>query len=59
VLYGIAFGALSVSGGCGGSPTTGTREELSGKLKEQSASHGKRMQEYYAAKKATAKAKGR
>jgi hypothetical protein len=51
-LCGLGLGALFFSGGCGGSPTTGMRAEVSGKLKEQSAAHGKRMQEYYAAKKA-------
>jgi len=55
LLYGLGLGALFFSGGCGDSPT-GTRGELSGQLKEQSESHGKRMQEYYAAKKAAMKA---
>ena len=59
LLYGLGLGALGVSGGCGESPTTGTRDELSGKLKEQSVAHGKKMQEYYAAKKAAMKGKGR
>ena len=54
LLCGLGLGALFVSGGCGESPTTGTRDEVSGQLKEQSAAHGKRMQEYYAAKKAAA-----
>jgi hypothetical protein len=58
VLYGIALGALSISGGCGES-ATGTRGELSGQLKEQSTAHGKRMQEYYATKKAAMKGKAR
>ena len=55
--YGLGLGALWVLGGCGESPTEGTRNELSGELKERSAAHGKRMKEYYAAKKAEAKAK--
>ena len=38
---------------------TGTRAELSGQLKEQSVAHGKRMQEFYAAKKAAKKGKAR
>jgi hypothetical protein len=54
LLYGLGLGALGVSGGCGEAPT-GTRGELSGELKEQSAAHGKRMKEYYAAKKAEKK----
>jgi hypothetical protein len=60
LLYGLGLGALSVSGGCGESPT-GARDELSGQLKERSVAHGKRMKEYYAAKKADQKAtiKGR
>ena len=56
LLYGLGLGALVFSGGCGGSATEGMRGEASGKLKEQSAAHGKRMQEYYAAKKAAKKA---
>jgi hypothetical protein len=52
LLCGLGLGALCVSGGCGGSAETGTRAEATGKLKEQSAAHGKRMVEYYAAKKA-------
>jgi hypothetical protein len=59
LLYGLGLGALSVSGGCGGSAETGTRAEATGKLKEQSVAHGKRMQEYYAAKKAEMTGKGR
>jgi hypothetical protein len=59
VLNGLAFGALLFSGGCGASPTEGMREEASGELKERSAAHGKRMQEYYAAKKAATKGKTR
>ena len=58
LFYGLGLGALWVSGGCGGSPTE-TRGELSGQLKEQSVAHGKKMQEYYAAKKAAMKGKGR
>jgi hypothetical protein len=58
LFYGLGLAALWVSGGCGESPT-GTRDELSGKLKEQSVAHGKKMQEYYAAKKAAMKGKGR
>ena len=57
LLYGLGLGVLFVSGGCGDSQTTDTRAELSGKLKEQSQAHGKRMQEYYAAKKAATKGK--
>jgi hypothetical protein len=57
LLYGLGLGVLSVSGGCGESSTTGTRAELSGQLKEQSVAHGKRMQEFYAAKKAAKKDK--
>jgi hypothetical protein len=56
LFYGLGLGALGVSGGCGGSPTE-QRSELSGQLKEQSVAHGKRMVEYYAAKKAAKKAK--
>ena len=54
LLYGLGIGVLSISGGCGESSTTGTgtRAELSGRLKEQSVAHGKRMKEFYAAKKA-------
>src|SRR5262249_35181164 len=59
LLDGLGLGAVFFSGGCGGSPTTGTRGELSGELKEQSAAHGKRMQEFYAAKKAAKKGKAR
>jgi hypothetical protein len=59
LLYGLGLGALFVSGGCGGSAETGTRAEATGKLKEQSAAHGKRMVEFYAAKKAAPKGKGR
>jgi hypothetical protein len=59
LLYGLGLGALFFSGGCDQSSTTGMRGELSGELKEQSAAHGKRMQEYYAAKKAAKKGKGR
>jgi hypothetical protein len=58
LLYGLGLGALFVSGGCGESPT-GTRDEASGQLKEQSVAHGKRMMEYYAAKKAAVKGKAR
>ena len=58
LLCGVGLGTLWVSGGCGESPT-GTRDELSGKLKEQSVAHGKKMQEYYAAKKAAMKGKAR
>jgi hypothetical protein len=58
LLCGLGLSALSVSGGCGGSPT-GTRADLSGKLKEQSEAHGKRMQEFYAAKKAGMKGQAR
>jgi hypothetical protein len=54
ILCGLGVGALSVSGGCGES-STGTRDELSGQLKEQSVAHGKKMQEYYAAKKGKAR----
>jgi hypothetical protein len=57
LLYGLGLGALVFSGGCGESQTTGMRAEASGKLKEQSAAHGKRMQEYYATKKAAMKGK--
>ena len=59
LLYGLGLGALFFSGGCGESPTTGMRAEASGQLKEQSVAHGKRMQEYYAAKKAAMKGKAR
>jgi hypothetical protein len=59
LLYGLGLGALFVSGGCGESSTTGMRAEVSGQLKEQSAAHGKRMQEYYAGKKAAMKGKAR
>jgi hypothetical protein len=52
LLYGLGVGVLSVSGGCGESSTTGMRDEASGQLKEHSVAHGKRMQEFYAAKKA-------
>ncbi len=58
LLYGLGLGALGVSGGCGES-STGTRDELSGQLKEQSVAHGKRMQEFYAAKKAAKKGQAR
>jgi hypothetical protein len=58
LFYGLGLAALWASGGCGESPT-GTRDELSGKLKEQSVAHGKKMQEYYAAKKAAMKGKAR
>ena len=58
LLYGLGFGALFFSGGCGESPT-GMRGEASGELKERSAAHGKRMQEYYATKKAAMKGKAR
>jgi hypothetical protein len=58
LLYGLGLGALSISGGCGEAPT-GARDELSGQLKEQSVAHGKRMQEYYAAKKAAKKGNAR
>jgi hypothetical protein len=51
LLCGLGLGALMVSGGCGGSPPT-MRDEATGKLKEQSAAHGKRMKEFYDAKKA-------
>jgi hypothetical protein len=59
LLYGLGLGTLFFSGGCSESPTTGMRAEASGKLKEQSEAHGKRMQEYYAAKKAALKGKAR
>jgi hypothetical protein len=59
LLYGLGLGALWVSGGCGGSPTEGMRAEATGQLKEQSVAHGRRMQEYYAAKKAAMKGKAR
>jgi hypothetical protein len=52
LVYGLGIGAISVSGGCGEPSTTGARAELSGQLKERSVAHGKRMVEYYAAKKA-------
>jgi hypothetical protein len=51
-----------VSGGCGGSPTEGMRGEASEQLKEQSAAHGKKMKEFFDAKKAekaATKGKGR
>ena len=51
LLCGLGLGALMVSGGCGGSTAT-TRDEATGQLKEQSAAHGKRMKEFYAAEKA-------
>ncbi len=57
LLCGLGLGALFVSGGCGESSTTGTRDELSGRLKEQSVAHGKRMMEFYAAKEAARKEK--
>jgi hypothetical protein len=53
LLCGLGLGALMVSGGCGGSPTTGMRGEASEQLKEQSVAHGKRMKEFYDAKKAS------
>ena len=56
LFYGLGLLALWGSGGCGGSPP-GTRAELNGRLKEQSAAHGKRMKEYYDAKKANNPAK--
>ena len=59
LLCGVGLGALWVSGGCGESPTVGARGELTGKLKEQSAEHGKRMKEYYTAKKAAMKGRAR
>jgi hypothetical protein len=52
LLCGVGLGALGVSGGCGESPTE-VRGELTGRLKEQSVEHGKRMKEYYTAKKAS------
>jgi hypothetical protein len=52
LLYGVGFAALWVSGGCGESPT-GVRGEATGRLKEQSVEHGKKMKEYYTAKKAS------
>ena len=55
LLYALGIGVLTVSGGCGESSSTGTRAELSGRLKEQSVAHGKRMKEFYAAKKAAKK----
>jgi hypothetical protein len=58
LFYGLGLAPLWVLGGCGGSPPE-SRGELSGKLKEQSVAHGKKMQEYYAAKKAAMKEKGR
>jgi hypothetical protein len=59
LLYGLGLGALFFAGGCGESPTTGMRGEVSGELKERSEAHGKRMQEYYAAKKAAMKGQAR
>jgi hypothetical protein len=56
LLISLGLGVLSVSGGCGEAPT-GARDELSGQLKKQSVAQGKRMQEYYAAKKAAKKGK--
>ena len=58
LLYGLGLGAVFFSGGCGES-STGMRGEASGELKERSAAHGKKMQEYYAAKKAAMKGKAR
>jgi hypothetical protein len=52
LLCGLGLGALSVSGGCGGSSETETRDELSGILKDKSIAHGKRMKEFYDSKKA-------
>jgi hypothetical protein len=49
---GLGLGALMVSGGCGGSATEGMRGEASEELKAKSAAHGKRMKEFYDAKKA-------
>jgi hypothetical protein len=57
LLYGLGIGAISVTGGCGEPSTTGTRAELSGQLKEHSVNHGKKMMEFYAAKKAAKKEK--
>jgi hypothetical protein len=54
LLCGLGLPALLVSGGCGGSPSE-TRSELSKELKEQSAAHGKKMKEFFAAKKAEMK----
>jgi hypothetical protein len=51
LLCGLGLLALSVSGGCGGSPPE-MRGELSEELKAQGVAHGKAMQEFYAAKKA-------
>jgi hypothetical protein len=51
----LGLGALTVSGGCGGSATEGMRGEASEQLKEQSVAHGKRMKEFYDAKKAATK----
>jgi hypothetical protein len=52
LLCGLCLGALLVFSGCGGSTTTETRGDLAGRLKETSAAHGKRMKEFYDAKKA-------
>ena len=52
LLCGLGLGVLFVSGGCGGSPETETRDELNGQLKEKSVAHGKRMMEFYNTKKA-------
>jgi hypothetical protein len=52
LLCGVGLGTLWVSGGCGESPTE-VRGELTGRLKEQSVEHGKRMKDYYTAKKAS------
>jgi hypothetical protein len=51
LLCGLGLGALAVSQGCG-APPEGARGELSDALKERSAAHGKRMKEFYDAKKA-------
>jgi hypothetical protein len=59
LLYGLGLGALFFSGGCGESPTTGMRGELSGDQKERSAAHGKRMKEFMDAKNAAKKGKAR
>jgi hypothetical protein len=57
LVCGLGLGALIVPGGCGGSPTTGTRGEMEGEAKERSAAHGEKMKEFMQTKKANQWAK--
>jgi hypothetical protein len=50
LLCGLALGAMTVSGGCGGAPPTGTQVVEDAKAKEEAQNRAEKMKEFMAQK---------